>query len=250
MFYLPKPKQDSLMTSTDFRTFSTLPATRSESNVLYRNMAILFILSIVIGFSNSIRQRLASGDAGLRTAVMFHGVLFLSWFIIFLVQSLLVAKNRIRLHRRIGYFSVIVASAICLDGPCIALEGVRRGVLGADGIAFMAVMIGDVVGFAVFITLGMICRRKARTHKRFMLLGTLSLLPPAITRWPLISGVQPAVGVVMMAFLAIAPISDLVAKRKVSAVSLWGGLALLASVPLRIGISHTAFWQEFVKGLL
>jgi hypothetical protein len=193
---------------------------------------------------------MASENSGLRAAVVFHGVQFLSWFVIFLIQSLLIPKNRILLHRRLGYFSAVVVVAICLDGPYIALEGVRRGVLGTDGIAFMAVMIGDIVGFAVFIALGMIYRRKPETHKRFMLLGTLSLLPPAIIRWPFIEGTQPAVGVVMMVLLAIAPLSDFASKRKVSTVSLWGGVALLASVPLRIAISHSAVWHEFVKWLL
>jgi hypothetical protein len=213
-------------------------------------MAILFLVSISIGFSNSIHARMASENSGLRAAVTFHGVLFLSWFVIFLIQSLLIPKNRILLHRRLGYFSAFVAVAICLDGPYIALEGVRRGALGTDGTAFMAVMIGDIVCFAVFIVLGMIYRRKPETHKRFMLLGTLSLLPPSIIRWPFIEGIQPAVGVIMLVLLAIAPLSDFASKRKISAVSLWGGVALLASVPLRIAISHSVIWHEFVKRLL
>jgi hypothetical protein len=54
----------------------------------------------------------------------------------------------------------------------------------------------------------------------------------------------------MFAFLAAAPVHDLLQGQRVHPVSLWGGFALLASVPLRIVFSHTALWHQIGSWLI
>jgi hypothetical protein len=71
--------------------------------------------------------------------------------------------------------------------PYMAISAARRGALGNDGLAFMLVMIVDVLGSAGFVAAAIRYRRYSETHKRLMLLGTTSMLPPAIFRWPLIA---------------------------------------------------------------
>jgi hypothetical protein len=67
------------------------------------------------------------GAPPLTLPVVAHAALFASWFVIFLVQAMLVATGRVALHRR------------------------------SDGLALMLLMIGDVVGLAVFVDLAQ-CR--------------------------------------------------------------------------------------------
>jgi hypothetical protein len=83
-----------------------------------------------------------------------------------------------------------------------------------------------------------------------MLLAMVSLLPPAVSRWP-IAVRHPLVilGVVVL-FLAAAPAYDLMARRHIHPISLWGGLALLASIPLRFAVSRTEAWHRAASWLI
>jgi hypothetical protein len=213
-------------------------------------MAVAFLVTVIVGFSNSTRSSLAIGAPPPGPLVLAHALLFASWFVIFLVQTMLVATGRVELHRRVGYAAAIVAALITIDGPYMAVQAARRAALGSDGLAFMLVMIVDVVGFAVFVATAIYYRRRSETHRRLMLLGTTSMLPPAIFRWPLIAGNQAAVGPILLAFLAAAPLHDLLTRRRIHPASLWGGLALFASGPIRIVISRSAVWHQLASWLI
>jgi hypothetical protein len=55
---------------------------------------------------------------------------------------------------------------------------------------------------------------------------------------------------IMLVFLAAAPISDVLARRRLSRVSLWGGLAVLVSLPLRFAVAQTAAWHTLANWLV
>jgi len=58
------------------------------------------------------------------------------------------------------------------------------------------------------------------------------------------------IGAVLLALLAAAPIRDYLTRRRLNPVSLWGGLAVLASVPVRFAISHTEAWHRVASWLV
>jgi hypothetical protein len=61
------------------------------------------------------------------------------------------------------------------------------------------------------------------------------------SRWPIaVKHSAPVIMGIMLEFLATAPIADLLARRRLSRVSLWGGLAVLVSLPLRFAVAQTA----------
>ncbi len=213
-------------------------------------MAVAMLVTVVVGFANSESHRVASGGPQLATYVVAHAVLFASWFVIFLAQTRLAATGRLAVHRRLGYVAAIVAAIMTVTGPWLAVSAARRGTLPGDGLAFMLVMIVDVVGFAVFVGLAIYHRNSSETHKRFMLLGTISMLGPAVSRWPLVSGNGALVAPVLLGFLLAAPVRDLLAHRRMHPVSLWGGLVLFVSGPLRVAIAHSAAWHELARRLI
>jgi hypothetical protein len=225
-------------------------ATRVWSRPFYTRMALLFLVTVLVGFSNSYRVRAVAAAPPLDPAVRVHAGLFVSWFVIFLAQAVLVRSRRMVLHQTIGSAAAVVAALIVLNGPALAVSAARRGTLPGDGLALMLMMIGDVLGFGAFVAAALYCRRNGDVHKRLMLLGTTSLLPPAIVRWPLVTGNQAAVGIVMVAFLAAAPFRDRLNGRRAHPVSFWGGLALLASVPLRMAVAQSAAWHRFATWLI
>ena len=130
--------------------------------------------------------RLLRHDPNLTLLVHVHGFVMTAWIALFLTQTLLIARRRVDLHRRLGTFGVGLAMLVILVGaPTLIKAAARRShdvhstrflwMLAAfDGIAL--VVFAGLVGAAVLL------RRRGDYHKRLMLLATLSLLGPAFGR--------------------------------------------------------------------
>jgi hypothetical protein len=58
------------------------------------------------------------------------------------------------------------------------------------------------------------------------------------------------IGIALFAFLAAAPASDRLSGRRVHPISLWGAVAIIASVPLRFALSRTEAWHRFAVWLV
>lgn len=239
------------MTSPHLTASADLAATRSPSRVFYRGMAVVLLVAIAVGFSTSARSRATAGMPPLEWPVLLHAGMFFSWFLIFLGQTMLAATGRIAVHRALGCAALVVAAVMVVDGPWVAISAVRKGHLGrhpAD-LEFMLIMIGDVLVFGVFVALAVVYRRRRELHRTFMLLGSLSMLPPAIARWPGVNLDPTKVAVIMIPLAAAVPIHDLIVRRRLHPASLWGAVGLLASVPVRVAVAHTEAWHQFAGWL-
>ena len=209
-------------------------------------MAAVFLATVVAGFTSSARSRAAAGLPSLEWPVVLHAAMFFSWFVIFFTQTMLAAMGRIALHRALGYAAAVVATVMVVDGPWVAVSAVGKGHLGAKPAAleFMLIMIGDVLVFGVFVALAVYYRSRRDTHRTFMLLASLSMLPPAIARWPGVNLDPARVTPIMFAFVAAVPIHDLIVRRRIHPASLWGGVGLLSSLPVRVAVAHTEAWHN------
>ncbi|MSO23382.1 MAG: hypothetical protein EXQ58_09050 [Acidobacteria bacterium] len=138
------------------------------------------------------------------------------------------------------FFSIMAAAIVVT-----ALYGVVRGVapLGIDPRRFMIVPLFSILLFVVFVVAGVRARRDPQRHKRLMLLATIAVLPPAIARWVLLVGLGPPV-VFAVATLLLLPLVgwDLKTRRRLHPVTLWGGLLLVVSGPLRLALAQTDGW--------
>lgn len=160
----------------------------------------------------------------------------------FIVQTSLVAKHRVAMHRRLGMTGVLLAAVMTVVGATTAIKAAARGAVppGADTLAFLAIPLGDMLMFSIFVASAFFWRRNREAHKRLMLLAYISIIAAAVARVP---GVLPfgPLGFYGLAFifLLIAVIYDLGSRRRVHPVYIWGGTLLLASVPLRLMVSGT-----------
>ena len=215
----------------------------------YVGMAFASLVTIFIGFAHSFYLRPATMPA-LAPIVVVHGIVFTCWVLLFLTQTALVASGNTNLHRRLGIATACLAGLLIGLGLVIAFPAARRGALPGDPLAFLLVMLTDLLFFTVFAFAGLYNRRRSETHKRLMLLAMINLLPPAISRWPIAVGHPPVIACIFIAFLAAAPIYDLVARRRPNPISLWGGFAVLVSLPLRFAISQTEAWHRVARWLI
>jgi hypothetical protein len=122
--------------------------------------------------------------------VVVHGSAMTAWVAMFLVQSLLVPTRMLRLHMKLGWAGIAVASLAATTGVVVAVQSVRpTPELPFWGMAyrqFLAVMLAEMALFTAFVVAGALSRRKPRVHRAMMLLATLSILAGATVRMPVL----------------------------------------------------------------
>ena len=137
-------------------------------------------------------------------------------------------------------------------GTVAALTAAQRatGFVGipVPPLQFLAVPLFDMALFATFTALAIARRRDAQSHKRLMLLATVNLVTAAIARWPMIGALGPPAyfGLTDLFVIALA-VWDFRTRGRLHPVTLWGGLLILISQPLRLIVSGTAAWLAFAK---
>lgn len=220
--------------------------------MFHTGMAIAFLITALAGFGPTYFLKEFYGTPPLSPLLHVHGLVFTLWLVLLVVQSGLVAAHRVDLHKRLGIAGAVVAALMVPLGVMTAVETARRGLAtsGMEPLVFMVFPVGAVIMFVGFVGAGLWLRRKPEMHRRLILLGTVSILTPAIARLP-VAGHSPVVALVLsLIFVIAAIIHDWRSRRRVHPLYLWGGLIILLSGPVRSGIGHTAAWQSFARWLV
>src|SRR5204863_9747230 len=117
--------------------------------------------------------------------VAWHGFVFSLWPALLLMQTTLVARRRLSLHRTLGIAGAVLSVLMIVIGMMAAIEAAQLGHRGAspvempDALMFLAIPVRDLFVFAVLAGLGFWYRHSPATHKRLMLLATLGGILPA-----------------------------------------------------------------------
>jgi hypothetical protein len=118
--------------------------------------------------------------------------------------------------------------------------------------AFLTTPLFSMVAFAAFVAAAIRFRRDSQTHKRLMLLATISILDAAVARLPFEFlrtsnwNYLPATDV----FLLAAIVYDVASRRTVHQAYVWGGLVLVIEQALRIPVGETAAWQAIARVII
>ena len=227
--------------------------TRERTRRFYVGMALAIALTVFAGFSRSYFLKAYFGGPSLTPLLHLHGLIFTAWVLFFLTQTVLVAKGRTYLHRRMGVAGAVLAALMVVVGSTTAIIRIKGGstVPGIPPLVFLAIPLFDMLVFAVLITAALYFRRKLETHKRLMTLASISLLAAPIARLPLplMKAGPPAFFGLADLFIVACIVYDLTTRRKVHPATIWGGLLIVASQPLRLIISGTATWMTFASWL-
>lgn len=215
----------------------------------YVAMALAFALTVFVGFSRSYFLKLHYGTPALSVLLHIHAVVFSSWIVVFVAQTTLVAAHRTDLHRRLGVAGAVLAGLLLIMGTTTAILRVHGGsapIPGVSGLAFLAMPLFDMVDFAILAGAGLALRRRPETHKRLMTLATIALLAAPLARVPaLFRGGPPAFFGVSDLFILAMLLYDVATRRRPHPATVWGGLVVVASQPLRLIVSGTAAWTAF-----
>ncbi len=111
--------------------------------------------------------------------VYLHAAVFVGWLWLVTVQVGLVLRGRLGLHQRIGRVGAWVAPFMVLLGLATALTVLKIEPFPAKAFALNLV---DLLGFIVFVGLGIRYRRDSAAHKRLMMLAMVSIADPGFSR--------------------------------------------------------------------
>lgn len=235
---------------------TTTAIARRWQGALFTAIPVSMAAVVFAGFSRSFFLRPWFPEAATFAApepiFYVHGALNALWMALLIVQSVLIRTGRVRLHRRLGVFGVALAASIVVVGSLGALVGARRpgGFIGLPipPLQFLGVIWPDMILFGLFVGLAVALRRHSEAHKRLMLLATVNLLEAAIIRIPFdfIADGAPLMGRWLSdGFIVLLAAYDLVSRGRLHPATLWGGLAIVASQPLRWMFARSELWLDF-----
>lgn len=197
-------------------------------------MAVLLLAAVVAGFWNTFFFRPgASGPLAVHLHV--HGLVVTAWFVLFAVQSLLIANGRVALHRGLGVLGAIVALGVIVTSLVTLVQLVPNWrVNGVDVEARRPLIsliiwgdLGAIVAYFVFLARGLLLRRRADAHRRLMLLASLAIVSPALIRiagLPVFAGVDGILLTIggLLSLLAVLVLHDVATLRRIHRETLWG----------------------------
>jgi hypothetical protein len=220
----------------------------------YSGMAIAILLSVLLGFSRSffLKPLFPDHPAPAEPIFYLHGLLFTMWILLFVAQTLFIRQVKSALHKKIGPYGGALVAVMVVVGVMGALEAARRptGFVGIPlpGLQFLAIPIFDMIVFPAFIIAAFVKLHDTQSHKRWMLLATLNLITAAIARWPIVGTFGPLAyfGVTDIFVIALA-IWDVRSRGRLHPVTIWGGVLMIISQPIRLVVSGTDGWMSFAQ---
>ncbi len=226
------------------------PVNRTVERTFFTSMAILLCAVVFIGFSPTY-FRAGFLSAPLPSPILhFHGALFTVWMLLYLVQSTLISARRVAWHRSLGTVAFCLTPIMIVLGVIAALDALNRKVSigGLDPAISMAIPLLGIVWFTVLIAASWKTRRNPASHKRLVMLSTISLADAALGRFPWDRmGLSPAQGAVaglgLLILLLIA--WDLFSLRRIHPSTKWAAPITFAVGAFAVPIGMTPFWHSF-----
>ena len=232
----------------------------SRDRLFYSSVAIAAAVLTFAGFGPTYYFRFFDGGpratlSGFPFSPIYHlhGALFSSWVILFLVQATLISTRRVAVHRRLGMFGALLASAMVAVGVVTGIVTARHGggPAGMDPLAFLIVPLGDMAMFGPLVAAACVMRRDKETHKRLMLLAYASLLPAPTARIRALLIFGPLLSFAIGYSIAVAgAVYDYRSRGRVHPVYKWGVPLLFLSVPIRMAVMNTGPWRAFARFLV
>lgn len=222
------------------------------------------------GFAPTYWLQLAPGTFIGSPLLHLHAALFSAWTVLFFLQTMFAALGRLDRHRAWGLLGISLATGMVFVGTAAANEVLARRLsegLGDPARAFHLAAISIIVLFGGLFFAAIANIRRPDTHKRLMLLATISVIPPAIARvfFALNVGIAPGLRPGLAPLRAVESVlaSALIADALVLAGMVYdwrtrgrphpayviGGVIMVAVQIARVPISRTQWWYAIADVL-
>ena len=212
------------------------PTLDRRSPVRFFFVAHLALLIIVlVGFARTFYLPVLFKPHPLPGVLLIHGAVLTCWFILTVLQAWLMHTRRVGWHRRLGYVAagyavLVVAMGLVAD---MRMASEIHSPQDGDIIVFWGNLFSLML-FAAFVTLAVVLRKKPESHKRLILLASISIIGPAaarFTEWPIFPGGMAArplygIGGLLLLYGSLT-IYDVIVRRRPHPASWIGALAAI-----------------------
>ena len=211
-------------------------------------MSGLLLLFVLVGFSRTFYLRPFGELPPLSGPLHVHGAVLTTWFVLLFGQALLVRSRKVRVHRRLGAAGAVVALGVVAASSWILALRDAPYVEEAPGRGFGNLM--SLVAFALCVGVGISLRRRPPAHRRLMLLGSIVIIAPALSRiFYVPAGTSgPATPIAAITLLLTVVAHDLFERRRPHKATL-SGLALIFLVAPAITwvLIESGLWPAFIR---
>jgi len=145
-----------------------------------RYFAALFLLALFAFWPNYLAKPFPSSDG----YTHFHAAMGTAWMLLLIVQPWAIRTQRRNLHRALGKCSWLLAPLFVVSGVLLAsfrFTSMDEARFKAET-AFLFLPVHTIVLFALCYALGIVYRRNAAAHGRFMACTALPMIDPVIGR--------------------------------------------------------------------
>lgn len=223
----------------------------------YVAIALVAIAAVAIGFSTTYFLPLAGGTFGGPPVAHVHGLLFMAWVALLLLQPLLVRARQTRLHRKLGWIALPLALAMAASGLGVGVFAVTRDLGSGGGDAAYSQLIGVVAAmsfFVAYLAIALAFRKRPDWHKRMMVVSTIAILWPAWFRFrhllPFVPWPDLVFGVIVSdSLILIAMLRDRVKFGRVHPAYLIFGLLLIAEHVAEIIFYDSPAWRTAARSI-
>jgi hypothetical protein len=255
--------------------FEGVPRAAQHPSSFYFFLALIFAALAFAGFAPTYLVPLATDRLAAPALVHIHGLLFFGWTILLVLQTRLVGRGRIELHRALGLAGISLATAMVFTGVALVVHHLSDEIAvghAAAGRAGAIIATTQIAMFAAFFAVAIVNLRRPETHKRAMLLATANLMNAAAGRLvlaleaitagmsiadfrarasavqTLAAGVGGALVVDMLIFVMLA--YDWRTRGRPHRLYVVGGACVLAVQILRIPLAQTVAGRSLAELLL
>ena len=229
------------------------PATgrRSRDDMFFSAMAILMLGIVFLGFARTYFLAGVYHTHVRSVLIQVHGAVFTTWLLLLITQTALVTRRQIAIHRKLGVFGAFLIIAMVGLGITAATDSMARGFtppgFPLGSLVFYAVPMITILTFAVLAGTAISMRSNSAAHKRLILLATITLMGPAVARWPFAIFIRAPFLVTLVLDLLVLLLAafDLSTLGRIHRATLWAGLSLMVSQHLLIPVGMTPAWRSF-----
>ena len=223
-------------------------------NRFFVGVSLLLLVTVLVGFAKSYFL------AGLVRAplpnnlIHVHAVFFSCWIILLIAQACFISTKRFDLHRQVGLLGFGLACGMIVIGIMAATDSMTRiKMVGRfDMRTFYAVPMFDILVFAVLIFFAYRWRHDPATHKRLILIASITIVDAATGRDPLtrITTLPYLNNVFTQLYTVLLAGFDLWYLKRIHRATLVAGLFSIVMLLVAIPIGSTAPWIAFADRML
>lgn len=229
----------------------------------YKNLVYFFGVIAVITFIGFYKKyySLAPDFPGLKSIHHFHAIILTTWLGLLIVQPILIARNKLTIHRTLGKFSYLLAP-VAFVSMLLAyhnqyLRFMSEGQTEAFTLSFVFSPMTDAIPFIILYVLAILNKAETPKHMRYMITTGIIIGGPGLGRifmtWmnmEIFMAIQMVVLITLITFISLI-IYDRVKKRsfRINPYTIAFIIWLIPNL-LIIFFPATPIWQSFAKWLV